>query len=64
MKVPFTEKDDFDISRYGEQLAIKVKGPTGYITNVVPLPVATIGMKLSKAKLDKDDLNLFFEKWP
>jgi arsenite-transporting ATPase len=64
MKVPFTEKDDFDISRYGEQLAIKVKGPTGYITNVVPLPVATIGMKLSRAKLDNDELNLFFEKWP
>jgi arsenite/tail-anchored protein-transporting ATPase len=64
MKVPFTEKADFDISRYGEQLAIKVKGPTGYITNVVPLPVATIGMNLSRAKLDKDDLNLFFEKRP
>jgi arsenite-transporting ATPase len=64
MKVPFTEKDDFDINRFGEQLAIKVKGPTGYITNVVPLPAATIGMKLSRAKLDKDDLNLFFEKRP
>ena len=64
MKLPFTEKADFDISRYGEQLAIKVKGPTGYITNVVPLPVATIGMDLSRAKLDKDELNLFFEKRP
>src|SRR5919112_454605 len=61
LKVPFTEKDDFDISRYGEQLAIKVKGPTGYITNVVPLPVATIGMNLSRAKLDGGVLNLFFE---
>ena len=64
MKVPFTEKDDFDITRYGEQLAIKVKGQTGYITNVVPLPVATIGMKLSRAKLDNDELSLFFEKLP
>ena len=64
MKVPFTEKDDFDITRYGEQLAIKVKGQTGYITNVVPLPVATIGMKLSRAKLDNDELSLFFEKRP
>jgi arsenite-transporting ATPase len=64
MKVPFTEKDDFDISRYGEQIAIKVKGPTGYITNVIPLPVATIGMDLSRAKLDRGVLNLFFEKRP
>jgi arsenite/tail-anchored protein-transporting ATPase len=62
VKVPFTEKDDFDIERYGDQLTIKVKNPTGYLVNVIPLPIATMGMKLVKAKLHKDQLNISFEK--
>lgn len=62
LKVPFTDKDDFQIDRYGEQLTIKVRGPTGYIISVIPLPVVTIGMKLAKSKLVKDELHVFFEK--
>jgi arsenite-transporting ATPase len=62
VKVPFTEKDDFDLERYGDQLKIKVKNPVGYVVNIVPLPSATLGMKLSKAKLDGDELNILFEK--
>jgi arsenite-transporting ATPase len=62
VKVPFTEKEDFNIERYGDQLTIKVKNPTGYIVNTIPLPIATMGMKLVKAKLRKDELNISFEK--
>jgi arsenite-transporting ATPase len=61
VKVPFTEKDDFDIERYGDQLTIKVKNPVGYLVNIIPLPTATIGMKLVKAKLLGDELNILFE---
>jgi arsenite/tail-anchored protein-transporting ATPase len=62
IKVPFTEKDDFDIERYSDQLTIKVKSATGYLVNVIPLPIATMGMKIVKAKLRNDELNVFFEK--
>lgn len=62
VKVPFTRKDDFDIERYGDQITIKVKNPVGYLVNTIPLPTATIGMKLVKAKLLGDELNILFEK--
>jgi arsenite/tail-anchored protein-transporting ATPase len=62
VKVPFTEKDDYDLERYGDQLTIKVKNPVGYIVNIVPLPSAALGMKLAKAKLSGDELNILFEK--
>jgi arsenite-transporting ATPase len=62
VKVPFTEKDDFDLERYGDQLTIKVKNPVGHIVNIVPLPSATLGMRLAKAKLYGDELNVLFEK--
>src|SRR5918912_2825375 len=62
IKVPFTEKDDFDLERYGDQLSIKVKNPTGYLVNNISLPIATMGMKLVKAKLQKDELNVLFER--
>ena len=62
VKVPFTEKEDFNIERYGDKLTIKVKNPIGYIVNTIPLPIATMGMKLVKAKLRKDELNISFEK--
>jgi hypothetical protein len=35
---------------------------TGQIANVVPLPVATAGMKLVKAKLLNQKLKVQFEK--
>jgi arsenite-transporting ATPase len=62
VQVPFTEKDDFSIERYGDQLTITVKTVTGQIANVVPLPVATAGMKLVKAKLLNQKLKVQFEK--
>ena len=62
VQVPFTEKDDFSIERYGDQLTITVRTVTGRIANVVPLPVATAGMKLVKAKLLDHKLNVQFEK--
>ncbi|HET6779822.1 MAG TPA: hypothetical protein VFH09_01520, partial [Nitrososphaera sp.] len=62
VQVPFTEKDDFRIERYGDQLTITVKTVTGQIANVVPLPVATAGMKLVKANLLNQKLKVQFEK--
>ena len=62
VKVPFTEKDDFDIERFGDQLTIKVRNDVGSLVNIVPLPAATMGMKLSKARLQGDELNILFEK--
>ena len=62
VKVPFTERDDFDLERYGDQLTIKVRSSVGYIVNIIPLPSATLGMKLAKAKLHGDELNVNFEK--
>jgi arsenite-transporting ATPase len=62
VKVPFTERDDFDLERYGDQLTIKIRSSVGYIINIIPLPSATLGMKLAKAKLHGDELNVMFEK--
>ncbi len=62
LKVPFTDKDNFEIIRYGDQLSIKVSGPTGYIINVIPLPAATIGMRLAGSKLSNGVLDVNFEK--
>ena len=62
VKVPFTERDDFDLERYGDQLTIKVRSSVGYIVNIIPLPSVTLGMKLAKAKLHGDELNVNFEK--
>jgi arsenite/tail-anchored protein-transporting ATPase len=62
LKVPFTSKDDFNINRSGEQLIINVKGPVGHITNVIPLPIATIGMRVTNSKLVNGELQIFFEK--
>lgn len=62
VKVPFTEKDDFDVERHSDKLTIKVKTRIGYLVNTVPLPAATTGMKLAKAKLQGDELTVLFEK--
>lgn len=62
LKVPFTDKDNFEIIRYGDQISIKVSGPTGYVVNVIPLPAATIGMKLAGSKLVKSELDILFER--
>jgi arsenite-transporting ATPase len=62
VQVPFTEKDDFQIARYGDQLTIDVKTAAAHIVNIVPLPIATAGMKMAKAKLLDHELNVLFEK--
>jgi len=62
VKVPFTEKDDFDIERFGDQLTIKVRNEVGQLVNIVPLPAATLGMKMSRAKLQGDELSILFER--
>jgi arsenite-transporting ATPase len=61
LKVPFTDKEDFEIKRFGDQLSIKVKGPIGYVINVVPLPIATIGMNIASSKLVNNELNILFQ---
>lgn len=60
LKVPFTDKDNFEIKRFGDQLSIKIKGPIGYVINVVPLPIATIGMNIASSKLINNELNIYF----
>ncbi len=62
VKVPFTAKDKLDIERIGDQLTIQVQSDIGKMVNVIPLPAATIGMRLSKAKLEDNELNIIFEK--
>jgi arsenite-transporting ATPase len=62
LKVPFTNIDDFNINRSGEQLILNVKGPVGHITNIIPLPIATIGMRITNSKLVNKELQIFFEK--
>jgi arsenite-transporting ATPase len=62
VQVPFTEKDDFSIERYGDQLTVSVRTPAGQVVNIVPLPIATAGMKLAKARLMNHELNVLFEK--
>lgn len=61
IKVPFAEKDDLDVERYGDQLVIKVRNRAGYVVNTLPLPAATVVMKLSKAKLQGNELTVLFE---
>jgi arsenite-transporting ATPase len=64
VQVPFTGKDDFEIHRYGDRLTISVKTTAARIVNIVPLPVATAGMKMTRAKLLDRELNVLFEKAP
>ncbi len=62
VSVPFTSRDDLEIERIGDQLTITVKSSIGKIVNIVPLPAATINMKLSKARLEDNNLNIIFER--
>jgi arsenite-transporting ATPase len=61
VKVPFTKKDDFDVERHGDQITIKVRNQIGFIVNTIPLPAITTNMRLSKAKLNEDELSIVFE---
>jgi arsenite-transporting ATPase len=60
--VPFSEKDDFSIERFGDSLTVSVKTAAGKVVNIVPLPMATAGMKLARAKLEDRQLQVLFEK--
>jgi arsenite-transporting ATPase len=62
VQVPFSEKDDFSIERYGDSLTVSVKTGAGKVVNIVPLPVAATGMRLAKAKLEDRQLLVLFEK--
>jgi arsenite/tail-anchored protein-transporting ATPase len=62
VKVPFTEKQDFDIKRLGSEVIIKVKSPTGYLVNVIPLPTITFDMKMISTRLHNNTLNILFER--
>ncbi|MEM2855921.1 MAG: TRC40/GET3/ArsA family transport-energizing ATPase [Candidatus Nitrosocaldaceae archaeon] len=62
VNVPFTSKDNLEIERIGDQLTITVKSEIGKVVNIIPLPAATIGMKLSKARLENNTLYIMFTK--
>ena len=62
VEVPFSDKDDLSIERYGDRLTVGVKTAAGRIVNIIPLPVAAAGMKLAKAKLENKQLTVLFEK--
>lgn len=62
VKVPFTEKQDFDIKRLGSEVIIKLKSPTGYLVNVIPLPNITFDMKMISTRLHNNTLNIIFER--
>ena len=50
VKVPFTEKDDFDVERYSDKLTIKVKTRVGYMVNTVPLPARHYGYETCQSE--------------
>jgi arsenite-transporting ATPase len=62
LKVPFTEKGNFDIKRSGAEVLIRVKTATGFLVNVIPLPSITFNMDMINAELDNGILTLTFEK--
>lgn len=62
LKVPFTDKGNFDIKCSGTEVLIKVKIPTGYLVNVIPLPTITFNMDMIKVELDDGILTLLLEK--
>ena len=62
LKVPFSEKEDFLVEHSSDSLIVKVKTQVGYMVNVIPLPVATMGMKLNRADLNNGELVVSFEK--
>ncbi len=62
VQVPFTEKDQFDVERIGDEVVLKVNTDIGDIMSVVPLPTVTLGMSLTKAKLLNNMLHIIFTK--
>jgi arsenite-transporting ATPase len=61
LKVPFSEKENFLVEHSSDRLIVKVKTQVGYVVNVIPLPVATMGMKIDRVNLSNGELIVFFE---
>ena len=62
VKVPFTAVKDLNITRFGSEVIIKIRSATGYLINVIPLPMITYNMEMVQANLDNNVLNIIFEK--
>jgi len=62
IKVPFTEKDQCEVERIGDELTVKVQSEIGEISNTIPLPAITYKMKLQSAKLKNGLLEIYFER--
>ncbi|MCP8307235.1 MAG: TRC40/GET3/ArsA family transport-energizing ATPase [archaeon] len=61
VRVPFTSKEGInDVERIGDELLVKVSTEVGDVVKVIPLPTATLRMKLSRAKLLSDELHISF----
>jgi arsenite-transporting ATPase len=62
VKVPFTQKQDYDIKRLGSEVIIRLNSPTGYLVNVIPLPTITFDMKMIGTQLRNNTLNVLFRR--
>ena len=62
VKVPFAADKDLDITRFGSEVIIKIRSTTGYLVNVIPLPMITYNMEMLQTSLDNNVLNIIFEK--
>ena len=60
--MPFVEEKDLNITRFGSEVTIKIRSTTGYLVNVIPLPMITYNMEMLQANLDNNVLNVIFEK--
>ncbi|MCP8322311.1 MAG: hypothetical protein H3Z52_15445, partial [archaeon] len=49
-----------NVERIGDELLVKVSTEVGDVVKVIPLPTATLRMKLSRAKLLSDELHISF----
>jgi arsenite/tail-anchored protein-transporting ATPase len=62
VKVPFTTEKDLDITRFGSEVVIKIRSATGYVVNVIPLPVITYNMEMLEVNVNNNVLDIIFEK--
>ncbi len=61
VKVPFVSKEELkEVERIGDELLVKVNTEVGDIIRVIPLPTVALRMKLSKAKLLNNELQISF----
>ncbi len=61
VKVPFTSKEKInEVERIGDELLVRVNTEVGDVVKVIPLPTVALRMKLSRAKLLNDELQISF----